>query len=140
MNERHRGSLLNVEITGFLIKDLPPLPQRSAWAIYDACPAQVSCNDAVKCACVGIHPVCECFVPEQPCLRCHGPGVSACSTNTLKKLLIPTVRPFSYFQHKRCRARLFAQAVSNASHVCLMYFDFLGGWKNLDFTSICSSD
>lgn len=30
LNESHRGSLLNVEITGFLIKDLPPLPQGSA--------------------------------------------------------------------------------------------------------------
>lgn len=107
LNESHRGSLLNVEITGFLIKDLPPLPQGSAWAICDTCPAHVSCDGAVKCVRVSIHPVWERFVPEQPCLRCHGPGVSVCSTNTLKKLLILTVRSFSYFQHKHCRARLF---------------------------------
>lgn len=41
LNERSRGSLLNVEITGW-INGLPPPPQKSAWAIYEACLARVS--------------------------------------------------------------------------------------------------
>lgn len=88
----------------------------SARAIYEACLACVSCNDEVKSVWVSIHPLCECLIPEQSCLTCHGPGISACRTNIWKGLLILSVRPSSSFQYKHCRARLFAQVVSNTSH------------------------